>query len=71
MFRTSDCSSSHFCQEMLDVVNTDADLSMVTALPTYASVTAFDFVTAFTTRDFNSFLIDYPVPWYSRQSICP
>ena len=45
-----DCSSTHFCLEMLGV-NTHVDLSVIIAFPTYASSTAFDFITALATRD--------------------
>ena len=49
MFGSLDCSSTHFCPDMLAVGITGADLSMVTALPTYASTTACDIVTVFAT----------------------
>ena len=41
---------------------------MVTALPTYTSTTASDFVTALGMR-LNGFPINYLVPWYSGQGI--
>ena len=54
-----------FLLEILGIQITGVGIPMVTALPTCASITSFDCDAAFVIRD--SFLTDYPIPWYFGQ----